>query len=536
MAFLPEVSRLFDRLAAYTGDRPSAYPDTWRAPLLGAGTRNLPPDPLVRQGLRASPYLHRTRGDEGSGSAGDRDLGVNAGDFKWWEPPQESRRDALGPVAVGAVAAGNTGAMHRPLGTARDANLRQTLDALRANQYDFGRLQAEMQELALRHPEHAGGMNPARPTDAMPLQTIYSNDGSVLMQGRAESVEHLIALKLEEAAKTADPNKQVVNLAGAKLDEATLGRKLQLNGLNLQGVDMRGANLGGAVFNDCQIRNVDMTHANIKGLTVTKCHLENVTMTGVEGNQDTVIRNSSLYNVAMNRAEAPGMRLEGIRAEYIDMAGSNFAGAKWSDVKINNLWANNINLEGAKLGRVAVAGPYSSFENARMADITVGQSSFGAPGAGINMAGIQAPNSTWTDVAFNRTDLSRADFSGAALARVDMREVVTPTGPMIMNRADITNLEAGPEAKMTAQDATISGVTLKPVEDFVFSGTAPLQKAADAALSRGSAQATIVTPDGATTEAMQAGVLQQQVRRPAPAPLAAPAPPSPYSKKNSGGF
>ncbi len=530
MARLSALAQRFDRLAAPLPAKPETYPLTSAH---GRGTRV--DDPLVLQERRASPYLNRARGDGGSGSAGGRDLGVKAGDLKWWEPPQESRRDVLGSVAVGAVAAGSAGAVRRPIGTVREANLHQTLDALRFNQYDFGRIQAEMRELALQHPEHAGGMNPATPTDTMPIQTIYGHDGGIVLQGRAQSVEHLIALKLEEAARTTDPNKQVVSLAGAKLDEASLGRKLNLDGMNLQGVDMRGADLGGANLNNCQLKNVDMSGASLKGVAMNKCHLENVTMTGFEGDKNTVIRNSSLYNVAMNRAEAPGMRMEGIRAEYIDMAGSNFSGAKWSDVKVNNLWANNINLEGAKLGDVSIAGPHSSFEDARMANITVGKSSFGTHGAGVNMRGIRAPNSIWTDVTFNESDLSKADFSGAALTRVDMRKVVTPRGPMNMNRADITNLEAGPDAKMVARDATISGVTLKPVEDFVFSGTAPLQKAADAALSRNSAQATIVTPDGATTEAMQAGVLQP-VRRPTPtAPSAAPAAPSPFNKKNGGG-
>jgi len=440
--------------------------------------------------------------------------------FKGLAESQETRQDNLGkkPAADAKTTPGNS---------RRDALTAAELDSLK--QYDFGRIQAEMQEWAMRFPDKAG-MEVKKPEDNMPMQVIRDHDGNILMKGRAESVEHLIAIKLEEAAKSTNPDKKIVNLAGAQLDERTLGRPLQFQGFNLQNVDLRGANLAGASFKDCQIKNVDMSGAGLKGTTFEQCHIENVSMAEFVGDKKTAFRNSSIQNVDMSYAVAPQIQFENIRGDHINMQGAEFQGAKISNMHVENLWAKEANLEGAKIGDMHVVGKFSSFQDAKLNGASVGSSSFGRPDQPIDMRGMQAQNSVWNNVSISG-DLSRADFTGADFVKnVDMRNVKTPEGPMEMGRANLTGLTAGPDAKLRADGAQYEGITMRPAEDFVFSGTDPIKRAANEAMSAGKLEANILTEDGATREAQQAGLVQQ--RRMQQQMAMAPQPPSPYKKRS----
>lgn len=398
--------------------------------------------------------------------------------------------------------------------TARLKSVQESrLDAITprlADEYDSSRIQAILAagDDYWRNKAAVASQTAGQDTN-LPVQKILAKDGTVLLQGHARSKEELIAKAVKEAETSSDPKKKVVNLNGA-----------DLTGLN---------------FKDVALSNVSMRGANIKGTTFDNCKLENVDMAEVQADHTTKISKCLMRNVDMSGADAPGIQLEHIRGEFINMAGANMAGAKWTDVKIENLWAAEINLNKAQLGTVTITGPYSSFKDAQMHEAKVSMSQFGDVNRGIDMSGIKASFSTWSDVKFHQSDVSGSDFSGGYFTRADMSKVYTKPGyPMILDNANITGLTVGRGAELTADKAIKDGITLRPVENFVFRGTEPLDRAVDAAVVAGVAEASIKNAYGDTDleQIQRAQLVQaQQLQRPKPNPLMQPAAPSPFSGK-----
>ena len=447
---------------------------------------------------------------------------------------QETRADGLSPYLsqVGIAAA---------LGAVKQEKRFENLAKLA--EYDPGRVQGEIAELRARFPDRPG-MEAKDPKENLPTIQIRGDDGRILLQGKAESVEHLIALKLKEAATSTDPSKQTVNLAGAQLDERALGRKLEFKGMNFQNLDLRGANLGGAKFEECQFKNVDMQGAGLKGATFNLCHFENVNLAGFVGDKKTRFENSSMSNVDMSFAEAPGVKFDNIRAEYLNMQGANFAGASIQNMKVDNLWAPQVNLDGAQIGSLQISGQHSSLEGAKLNRAEIGQSTFGTREQPINMKGIEAQHSTWTDCTLN-ADVSKADFTNAGFTRVDMRNASTPEGPMVVQNADLTGLDAGAAVKMRASRVKCENVTMqvKDNAEMVFNGTADIHKAFGLA-QRAGLNHIELRPNGESFDAydpesgkqLGAEAAPAAVRRkPAPQMLPELKPPSPYGRRNSSG-
>lgn len=437
-------------------------------------------------------------------------------------PLQETRADNVryssDPIALKSSYVNRTGVTGQGIFGQKDAISRlrsvqeSRLDAITprlADEYDSSRIQAILAagDDYWRNKAAVASQTAGQDTN-LPVQKILAKDGTVLLQGHARSKEELIARAVKEAETSSDPKKKVVNLNGA-----------DLTGLN---------------FKDVALSNVSMRGANIKGTTFDNCKLENVDMAEVQADHTTKISKCLMRNVDMSGADAPGIQLEHIRGEYINMAGANMAGAKWTDVKIENLWAAEINLNKAQLGTVAITGPYSSFKDAQMHEAEVSMSQFGDVNRGIDMSGIKASFSTWSDVNFHKSDVSGSDFSGGNFTRVDMSKVYTKPGyPMIFDNANITGLTVGRGAELTADKAIKDGITLRPVENFVFRGTEPLDRAVDAAVVAGVAEASIKNANGDTDleQVQRAQLVQAQQQRPKPNPLMQPAAPSPFSGK-----
>ena len=439
---------------------------------------------------------------------------------------QEVRDKALVPApqpgmsaAIGATSAATNRALLVPKQEMRDLS-----------KYDPGRLQAEIAELADRYRDHGYNPNPKPEERAgLPMQEIRDSQGNILMRGRAESVEHLIAIEMDKAEKSNDPGKKVLNLADAQLDERTLGRKLNLEGFNFKHADMRGANLAGAVIKDCKFENCDMEGINLKKAHVSLSSFENVNMNSFTGDKDTKFDTCTMKNVHMANAFAPEMKFENIRAEKLNIEGAHFAGSSWTHVHIDNLWGKDANMNGAKLGDFHVKGRESNLDGIKLNGATVHNASFGTAEYGIPMRGMQAQNSSWSDVQFNKSDLSGADFTKANFTRVDMRQVVTPLRPMNMQEANLSGLKAGDEARFTAYKAVHSGITMMPHENFVFNGTGPIERAAQAAINANTTTANITAADGSTQEeyaqkSMNVRLQQQQMMLKRQQNMNAPAP------------
>lgn len=486
---------------------------------------------LNEPAMQTSPHFIDWSAREGNAGRS----GYIPGDMGWYllgHASQETRAEAL--QANGALGAMGViaGAVRQERRLDTMSKLEQHLDNI--NQYDPGRVQAEIAELRARFPDRPG-METRELQENAPTITIRNAEGRILLEGKANSVEELIGKKMSEAANSTDPAKRTLNLAGADLSQGLDGKPLNFKGFNFQNIDLRGANLGGAQFTDCQFKDVDMRGVNLKGSTFNLCHMENVNMAGFVGDDKTRFSNSSMYNVDMSYAEAPQIKFENIRAEYLQMQGANFAGATINKMEVENLWAPQVNLEGASIGGLKVTGQYSSLEGAKMNGAQIGQSVFGTREHPINMKSIEAKNSSWTDTVFH-ADLSRGDFTGASFTRVDMRNASTPEGPMIVQDANMTGLIAGEAVKMKASAFVYDGIKMriKDNQQVVFNGTAPMEKAHSTAIAMGLNHIEL-SPNGDDFDVSPAD------RRPQfsqPKPTVAPMfqPPSPYKKKGSGTF
>ena len=462
-----------------------------------------------------------------TGENGGRDFGVDPAllaELALGVVRQETRE--LNNPAAHVQGGGMNAQIGATSGLAARRSIMPTQEQRDLDKYDPGRIQAEISELADRHRDN--GYKKPEAESSLPMQEIRNAHGEVIMRGRAESVEHLIAIKMEEAAKTNDPSKKIVNLSGAQLDERTLGRPLRLEGFEFKNVAMQGANLGGAEIRDCSFTNCDMEGVNLKRASIKLSSFENVNLNGFVGDRKTKFENCGMQNVHMQDADAPEVQFNNIRADQLNIQGANFAGSSWTHVHVNNLWGVGANMNGAKLGDFHVRGRESNLDGWKLNNATVHNASFGTAEHGIPMRGLQAQNSHWSDVQFNKSDLSMADFSRATFTRVDMRKVVTPQGPMEMREANLTGLTAGQDARFTAHKATHSGITMFPQEQFVFRGTAPIERAAQAALSVRSDHANIISADGATQQEMEARnaaqMQQQMMAKKRQMTMAAPAP------------
>jgi uncharacterized protein YjbI with pentapeptide repeats len=346
------------------------------------------------------------------------------------------------------------------------------------------------------------------------LQTIRDNEGRVLMQGHAQSAEALIAQKLSEADKATDPAKKVVNLAGANLDG------LNFKGFNFTNVDMRGASMKGCEVENCKFENVDAEGIDLRGTKIRGSHFENVNLNRFAGDKDTKFSYVSMANVHMVGAEAPGVKFEHIRAENLNIAGADFKGSEWTDVQAHNLWARDVKMDGAKLGNFHVAGPDTNFDGAHLTGAKVHNASFGTPGNGISMRGLQAEGSEWTDTQFNNSDLSGANFSNAWFKRgVDMRNLVTPHGPINMDGATLTGLKAGPQCKIQAttlvygEGADQVVMRTKNGMPMVFNGTDDIEKLHKVARSNNLSNIRI-SDDGAAIDPISGKELSEQINAP----------------------
>lgn len=486
---------------------------------------------LNEPAMQTSPHFIDWSAREGNAGRG----GYIPGDMGWYllgHASQETRAEAL--QATGAIGAMGViaGAVRQERRLDTISKLEQHLDNI--NQYDPGRVQAEIAELRARFPDRPG-METREPQENAPTITIRNAEGRILLEGKANSVEELIGKKMSEAANSTDPAKRTLNLAGADLSQGLDGKPLNFKGFNFQNIDLRGANLGGAQFTDCQFKDVDMRGVNLKGSTFNLCHMENVNMAGFVGDDKTRFSNSSMYNVDMSYAEAPQIKFENIRAEYLQMQGANFAGATINKMEVENLWAPQVNLEGASIGGLKVTGQYSSLEGAKMNGAQIGQSVFGTREHPLNMKSIEARNSAWTDTVLN-ADLSRGDFTGASFTRVDMRNASTPDGPMIVQDANMTGLIAGEAVKMKASAFVYDGIKMriKDNQQVVFNGTAAMEKAHSTAIAMGLNHIEL-SPNG---DDFDVSPVEQRPQYRQPKPTVAPIfqPPSPYKKKGSGTF
>lgn len=443
---------------------------------------------------------------------GGRDFGVDPALLaKVIGVESQERRDLNAVTNTQGLMGAAAGAASASLQARSRLNPVQEIRDLR--DYDTSRIQAEISELSDRYRATGFDTSPKKEESTLPMQEIKDAHGNILMRGRAESVEHLIAIKVAEAERSNDPNKKMVSLAGAQLDDKTLGRPLKLEGFDFKNMDMRGANLTGAQIKDCKFENCDMESVCLKNAQINMCAFQNVNMNGFVGDSKTKFENCAMENVHMAFAEAPGVKFENIRAEKLNIQEANFKGSSWTHVHVKDLWGVNARMDGAKLGDFHVTGRESNLDGWKVNNATIHNASFGSSQYGISMRGMEAQNSHWSDVQFNASDLSKADFTKASFTRVDMRNVVTPRGPMEMKEANLTGLTAGEEAKFTAHKATHSGITMWPQENFVFRGTAPIERAAQAAISVRSDVANIVSADGATEqelEARKSAQIQQQ--------------------------
>lgn len=293
------------------------------------------------------------------------------------------------------------------------------------------------------------GMNGKPDGKELPVQRVYDQNGRVLLEGHANSVQDLIQNSLKSCAESADPAKRELNLRGANLSSDQNGQpmNLQFSCFNFQNINLDGADLGGVGFDRCQFRNASMVGANIKDSSFMLCHFEGVDMAGCIGNSGTKLHNSSLYGVSMSGANLPGASLQNLRGQYVDWTGTNLTGASIGNVAIENLDARLANLSQATIGGLLVSGPHSTFDGARFVGASIGGSHFGTPAQRISMRGINASGSAWSQSSI-AADLSYAMMNGASFAGLDIRSSVTPEGPISVEGCSLGGLARSAQIRL----------------------------------------------------------------------------------------
>ena len=201
------------------------------------------------------------------------------------------------------------------------------------------------------------------------------------------------------------------NLRGADLTGARL-EAVRLDGADLTGACLRGARLGGAVLRGACLRGADLTGTDIGGL-----HAQAADLTGAD------LRRASTHGrgVCLDGAVIDGADLRGA-----DMRDSRFARASLRGCDVSHTDFSGSDLRDADLSAVHVGWSTtwsSSWVRVLRFGTTVRLNDCDLAGVqmdGASLPGASAVGSTWTRARVRSSDLALADLSHADLRQVEI--------------------------------------------------------------------------------------------------------------------
>ena len=259
------------------------------------------------------------------------------------------------------------------------------------------------------------------------------------------------AMKIEEAEPEEEPDEPEEPEEIEPPEELTreqildvIGRKGNLDGQDLTGFALAGADLGGVSLREAILMNVDLTGGSLKGADLTGAALAGAILAGVDASEANFagadlaganldaasLQGANLQETDLSEASLRGARLIGAKAQrailpQADLSLADLAGADFSDADLSEVRLHGTSLKGATLARAALSGAWGRRVNADEADLTKVKAA-GASLVESSFRGIAGEGSVWeggqlTGCDFSRARLAEAEFTDAYLgaARLD---------------------------------------------------------------------------------------------------------------------
>lgn len=192
-----------------------------------------------------------------------------------------------------------------------------------------------------------------------------------------------------------------VKMTNTRLEGAVLwGANIEgviLDGATLEGADLEGASLQGASLQSASLQGANLGGANLQGADLWGANLQRAILQGANL-QSAILEDASLQGASLNRASLQGAILNGASLQGAVLWGANLLGADLRGADFEDADLLVASLESADIGGTRLEG--ADLSSARL---------FGNNGDLFEFAGIAS--------------FSAANFSGSAFRLADMSDV-----------------------------------------------------------------------------------------------------------------
>jgi uncharacterized protein YjbI with pentapeptide repeats len=154
-------------------------------------------------------------------------------------------------------------------------------------------------------------------------------------------------------------NLESVDLRGANLSRANLSETRLINA-NLSGANLSGANLSGAILINANLGSSNMQGANLLGTDLTDANMINSDLRNIEINNKTIFKNAQFY----------GSNINGLNFRQINLRESNFCEVDFTNVRLEDADLRNADLRYAKLNGIMLNKANLSDAKLHDADLT----------------------------------------------------------------------------------------------------------------------------------------------------------------------
>lgn len=236
----------------------------------------------------------------------------------------------------------------------------------------------------------------------------------------------------EEAVPESPPEPQGRALLEARIEAGEPTTELDLTGADLSGMDLSGRDLSGCILRQVSLAASKLAGANLSGCTLAEAELVRADLTGAQlVSADLSAANlqwADLTGAILEDADLEAARLVSVRMADVKAARAIFVGANLGEAVLARGDFTEADFERACLDRADVTEAvlkdatleHASAEGARFDKAVMTKSrGEGLRAKEARFGSIDAEDSFW-----ERSELSKADFSFAKLARADFTEAV----------------------------------------------------------------------------------------------------------------
>ncbi|MYD08569.1 MAG: pentapeptide repeat-containing protein [Chloroflexi bacterium] len=275
--------------------------------------------------------------------------------------------------------------------------------------------------------------------------TIYD---ALRFAGTAERL--LMAVGADELAERVRHRKEEYgqSLSAAdgetQADDEEPGENVDLRGLNLSGMDLRGrnlhlSNLTGADLSGCNLDGADFVNMDLSNVNLSRASLEDTKLNDANMSLANLsearlefanLSNANLSRAKLEKADLREAKVSGADMSYadltaVDMSNSTrFIGAEsisWAGENFDRLYEEvgriSVNLSRAILCQANMQRTFFEYVNLTRADMT------GADFTGARIAGGELSGATLSDANLSKCEILSCNFSGAKMERVDLSGV-----------------------------------------------------------------------------------------------------------------